>query len=124
MKRKSASQRSGLPLLSVPVPWTRATPTKPLKSPMELGSPPTLSGVDESAGPGRWKWASGPPNGLGTSKPPEIGMGATTLGRLRSSSGSRNNLRPSNQGKYFIFALLFDGGLRYHGKNIAPARAD
>src|SRR5260370_30770350 len=62
---------------------------------MLLGSPPTLFGVAESAGPGRWRWTSGPANGVGSNTPPGMGTGPT-LGILRSSKRSRNSLRPAD----------------------------
>src|SRR5260370_1001613 len=110
---------------------------------MLLGSPPTLFGVAESAGPGRWRWTSGPANGVGSNTPPGMGTGPT-LGILRSSKRSRNSLRPAalrrgqhlrtpearrrgeadfgwtSQGWYLIVTLLFNRGPRYHGKVITP----
>src|SRR5262245_44573317 len=142
MKRRSASQRKRWPLPSVPVPSTTATPTKPLKSVIVLGSPP-MPGTAESTGPGKLAWTSGPPNGLGMSTLPGMGKGAA-LGRLRSSSASRDNLGPAarlrggfvpargarrggeadfckpGRGRDHMVALLLEGGLRYHGKAVAP----
>src|SRR5262249_923653 len=101
MKRRSTSHSRGLPPPSVPVPSTRTTPTKPLKSVMALGSPP-VPGTVEATGPGRLKGASGPPNGGGREwrggGARGLGMGGrrgrgrgATLGRLRSSRRSRDN---------------------------------
>src|SRR5262245_4088569 len=146
MKRRSTSHSRGLPLPSVPLPSTRTTPTKPLKSVRALGSPP-VPGTVESAGPGRLKWSSGPPNGLGMRAPPGMGRGST-LGRLRSSRSSRDGLAPAarlrgglvpargarrgggadvcktGRGWDHMVALLLEGGLRYNENAIRPRRAD
>src|SRR5262245_58004853 len=55
-------------------------------------------GAPESTGPGKWKWTSGPPKGLGTRTPPGMGMGEP-LGTVRSSRNSRDSLRPAGRGQ-------------------------
>src|SRR5262249_30448942 len=91
MKRRSVSQNRELPWLSVPVPCTWATPTKPLKLVIVLGSPPTRPVLVLSAGPGSWKWMSGPPSRWKFGMAPGTGTGVP-LGKLRPSSTSRDGL--------------------------------
>src|SRR5262249_51837618 len=145
MKRRSVSQNRELPWLSVPVPCTWATPTKPLKLVIVLGSPPTRPVVVLSAGPGSWKWMSGPPSRWKFGMAPGMGRGVP-LGRLRSSRRSRDNwlfdehrhdpgrgaraaprrgastFRWPHHDGYHIIALLLAGGLRYKEKASLPAR--
>src|SRR5262245_15542937 len=71
---------------------------EPLKSVMVLGSPPTRPVEVLSAGPGNWKWMSGPPSRWKSGTAPGMGMGET-LGRLRSSSASRDKLCPPRRGQ-------------------------